>query len=87
MHEHDEETEMSIARERPGNDTLTERSKRTLLVGVKTVGRGAAAPGVGFHIPAARSACGGACNPSNNAQVRWKWRHIGAVNQGNLTVF
>ena len=30
----------STARERPGNDTLTEPSKRTLLVGVKTVGRG-----------------------------------------------
>jgi hypothetical protein len=30
----------STARERPGNETLTEPTKRTLLVGVKTVGRG-----------------------------------------------
>ena len=64
---------------------LMEPSKRTLPVGVQMVA-GASAPGVGLHILATHNACGLPCNPSN-AQVRWKRRHIGAVNQGNLTVF
>jgi hypothetical protein len=45
--EHDEDTERSTARRRPGNDMLMEPSKRTLLIGVKTVGRGFGSRAIG----------------------------------------
>ena len=48
-----EETEKSTARERRGDDTLMEPSRRRLLVGVQTVAE-ASVPNMGFHMPPPR---------------------------------